>query len=265
LHWWVICRPMRAVCFILLCFTTLSQPVKGQDSTQLFFSAYAEVYYSYDFSRPATHSRPSFIYNHHRSGEVTVNLALMRTAYSSSKVRANLGLMAGTYANANLAAEPGVLKNLYEANAGVRLSKRYQLWLDAGILPSHIGFESAIGKDCWTLTRSLGAENSPYYEAGVRFSYHSPNEKWQTALLLLNGWQRIQRVTGNHTPSLGTQVTFKPSEKALFNASTFVRSDQPDTARRMRYFLDLYSLLHFSDRIGVTVGLDMGYGTKTKG
>jgi hypothetical protein len=195
---------MRTVCFILLCFTALSQLVKGQDSTQLSFSAYAEVYYSYDFSKPTTNSRPSFIYNHHRSEEVTVNLGMMRTAYSNPKIRANLGLMACTYANANLAAETGVLKNIFEANAGVRISKRNQLWVDAGILPSHIGFESAIGKDCWTLTRSLAAENSPYYEAGVRLSYHTLNQKWYAAFLLLNGWQRIQRVAGNHTPSLAT-------------------------------------------------------------
>jgi hypothetical protein len=149
---------MRTICSILLCFFALGQPMYGQDSTQLSFSAYAEVYYNYDFAKPPNHTRPSFIYNHHRSEEVTVNLAMVRSAYSSSKVRFNVGLMAGTYANANLAAEPGVLKNLYEANAGVRLSKRYQLWLDAGILPSHIGFESAIGKDNWTLTRSLAAK-----------------------------------------------------------------------------------------------------------
>jgi hypothetical protein len=51
----------------------------------------------------------------------------------------------------------------------------------------------------------------------------------------------------------------------LFNASTFMGSDLPDTARRMRYFLNLYSLLHFGDRIGVTVGLDVGMEQKQKG
>jgi hypothetical protein len=35
-------------------------------------------------------------------------------------------------------------------------------------MPSHIGFESVISADCWTLTRSLLAENSPYYETGMR-------------------------------------------------------------------------------------------------
>jgi hypothetical protein len=40
-------------------------------------------------------------------------------------------------------------------------------------MPSHIGFESAIGKDCATLTRSILADNSPYYEAGVKIDITS--------------------------------------------------------------------------------------------
>jgi hypothetical protein len=75
---------------------------------------------------------------------------------------------------------------------------------------SHIGFESAIGKDCWNLTRSILADNSPYYESGAKLSYTSKNEKWFISGLILNGWQRIQRVEGNNLPAFGHQLTFKP-------------------------------------------------------
>ena len=51
--------------------------------------------------------------------------------------RANIALAVGTYMNANYAAEPGVLKNIYEANAGVKISNNKNIWVDAGILPSH--------------------------------------------------------------------------------------------------------------------------------
>jgi hypothetical protein len=173
--------------------------------------------------------------------------------------------MAGTYSNANLANEPGVLRNVLEATVGVKVSRQQQIWVDAGIMPSHIGFESAVGKDNWTLTRSLAADNSPYFEAGLRVSYTSRNEKWFTAFLLLNGWQRIQRVDGNYTPSVGTQVTFKPDDKVTLNWSTFVGSDQPDSLRRMRYFHNLYGVLQLSKIIGLTVGLDLGLEQKQKG
>lgn len=60
---------------------------------------------------------------------------------------------------------------MFEANAGVKLSKKKELWLMQGSCPANIGFESAIGKDCWNLTRSMLADNTPYYEAGARVSY----------------------------------------------------------------------------------------------
>jgi hypothetical protein len=66
----------------------------------------------------------------------------------------------------------------------MKLSKKQNLWLDAGIMPSHIGFESAVSADCWTLTRSLLAENSPYYETGIKLGYVSKDEKLYISALL---------------------------------------------------------------------------------
>lgn len=182
-------------------------------------SGYLETYYSYDFANPYDHNRPEFVYSHNRHNEVNINLGFIKAAYSTNKVRANLALMAGTYANANLSEEPGVLKNIFEANAGVQISKKKNLWVDAGIFSSHIGFESAIGKDCWNVTRSILADNSPYYESGVKLSYTSDNEKYFISGLILNGWQRIQRVNGNNTPAFGHQITFKPNSKVTLNVS----------------------------------------------
>jgi hypothetical protein len=42
----------------------------------------------------------------------------------------------------------GFTENVYEAN-GVKISSKHNLWIDVN-MPSHIGFESAIGKDCAT-------------------------------------------------------------------------------------------------------------------
>ncbi len=236
----------------------------AQESNPLAFSGYVETYYCYDFGNPADHNRPGFVYSHNRHNEVNLNLGFVKAAYSTDRVRGNLALMAGTYANANLANEPGVLQNVFEANAGVRLSKTKNLWIDAGILPSHIGFESAVGKDCWNLTRSLLADNSPYFESGARISYTSSNEKWYLSALLLNGWQRIQRVEENQTPSFGHQLTWKPNTKLLVNSSSFIGNDKPDSVRQMRYFHNLYAVYQPTDAIGVTFGFDIGAEQKSK-
>ena len=166
--------------------------------------------------------------------------------------------MAGTYPEYNLAAEQDLLKNVFEANVGVKISKSSNLWVDAGIMPSHIGFESAIGKDCANLTRSILADNSPYYETGAKIGYTSKSEKWYLAAMYLNGWQRIRKINGNQTPAFGTQVTFKPSSKATLNWSTYVGNEQPDIDRKWRYFNNFYGQFKVSDKTSLTAGFDIG-------
>jgi len=239
--------------------------VGSQILDNLKISGYLETYYTYDFGNPDNHTRPGFVYSHNRHNELNLNLGFLKAAYSAKNVRANLALMAGTYPNANLAAEPGVLKNIFEANAGVKISKKKNLWIDAGIFASHIGFESAIGKDCWNLTRSILADNSPYYETGAKISYTSDNEKWFISALILNGWQRIQRVDGNNMPGFGHQLTFKPSSKVTLNSSSFVGSDSPDSTRQMRYFHNFFGQFQVSEKFGLILGFDAGAQQKSKG
>jgi len=250
---------------VYLCVVLIGHAQKDSSQSALRFSGYAELYYSFDFNKPSDNNRPGFAYSYNRHNETTLNLGFIKAAYQKENIRANLALMAGTYANANLSAEPGVFKNIFEANAGVKISKKDNIWLDAGIFASHIGFESAIGKDCWNLTRSILADNSPYYESGVKASYTSNDGKWFASALLLNGWQRIQRVSGNSTPAFGYQLTYKPTDKILLNSSSFIGNDKPDTAKQMRYFHNFYGQFQLSDKWGIITGFDIGAEQKTKG
>ena len=236
------------------------------DSTisTLVFSGYVETYYSYDLGKPDNHNRPGFMYSHNRHNEFSLNLGYVKAAFQSTRTRANLAIGAGSYLNANLSAEPNVLKNIYEANGGVKISKNNEVWIDAGIMSSHIGYESAIGKDNWTLTRTISAENSPYFETGAKISFTSKNEKWFLSALVLNGWQRMQRVDGNSTLAFGHQLTYKPNAKVLLNSSSIVCNDQPDTLRKMRYFHNLYGIFELSSHISVTAGFDIGVQQKSK-
>lgn len=231
----------------------------------IVFSGYVDVYYAYDFGNPDSHERPAFLYNHNRHNEVNLNIGYVKAMYSAEKVRANLALMTGTYAQYNLTQEQGLLKNVYEANAGIKLSNKRNLWLDAGVFSSQIGFESAVSKDCWTLTRSIVAENSPYYLSGAKLTYTTNNGKWLFLASHVNGWQRIQRVTGQNTPNFSTQVQFKPSDKLTLNYSTFIGSDKPDTSKQMRYYHNVYGTWQATSKLGVIVGFDYGMEQKSKG
>jgi hypothetical protein len=238
---------------------------ESEEKSSVTFSGFLEAYYSYDFDNPGDHKRPFFLYSYNKHNEINLNLGYVKAAYSSDRVRGNLALMAGTYANANLAAESGVLKNIYEANGGIKISKDKDLWIDGGIFGSHIGFESAIGPSNWTLTRSILAENSPYYESGAKVSYTTSEGKWFISGLILNGWQHIERPQGNNTPAFGTQLTYKPSDTFLFNYSTFIGNDKPDDAKQWRYFHDFYAIAQITPKFGITAGFDIGQEEKPEG
>ncbi|GHE35649.1 porin [Sphingobacterium griseoflavum] len=258
---------MKKIAMLLAVMSGVTGSLCAQETetNPLTISGYAELYYQQDFRNPQKNTRPGFVYSHNRNNEFSVNLGLLKANFQKDNVRANLGVGVGSYMNANYAAEPGVLKNIYQANVGFKLSKNHNLWLDAGILPSHIGFESAIAADCFTLTRSMLADNSPYFETGAKLFYGSPDGKWDMALLILNGWQRIQRVDGNSTPAFGHQLTFRPSDRVTLNSSSFIGNDMPDENRLMRYFHNFYGQFTLSNQFALVAGFDIGAQQKEKG
>lgn len=233
----------------------------AQDSTaKITYGGFIDSYYAYSFNDPSNKDIP-FAYSHNRHNEINANLALITGKYSSSHVRANLGLMAGTYPIANYVAEPPMFQHIYDANVGVKLYKNW--WLDAGIFgSSHIGFESAISKDNWTLTRSLCAENTPYYATGAELNYE-PHSNFLLSFIVVNGWQNIR--DNNSYKSAGYQITYKPHKKITINASCLVGEGRnaPDSLFEMRYFHHLYATFQITKKLSLAAMFDIGAEEKT--
>ena len=210
-------------------------------------------YYGYDFTGQQA-QRPAFLYAHNRANEFTINNAVLGLRYQNERVRGAVGLHAGTYVEANYAGEPAVLRPIYEAYAGFRPWAK--AWLDLGVFTSNIGFESALSQDNWTLTRSLMAENSPYYEAGARLTYEVSGRLTLTGLVL-NGWQNIR--DNNRAKAVGTQIQWKPTNKLLVNSSTFYGNEQPQNLiSRRRYFHDFYVSYAATSRLSLALVFDVG-------
>jgi hypothetical protein len=243
----------------------LIQYASAQENNPIKISGYIETYYNYDFNQPSTNTRPNFIYSHNRSNELNVNLAFIKGMYQTDRLRANLAIALGTYMTANYAAEPDVMKNAFEANAGVKLSKSSNIWLDAGVFSSHIGFESAISKDCWVLTRNISSENTPYYEAGAKLSYTNDDQTFSATLLYLNGWQRIKRLDGNTKPAGGLQLNWKPAEKITLNYSNYLGYEGENAVRVQRFYHNFYAIAQLSSSFGLTAGFDYGTQQVAKG
>jgi len=247
------------ILFVILAFkgnNTFSQ-TPSDLSKKLTIEGYLETYFTLDLNNGASNQRPDFFYSYHRTNEFNVNLGLVNLKYEENKIRSTLGLMAGTYANANMAHELPELRFIHEASIGYQLLDNHALWVDMGVLPSHIGFESSIGMNHWNLTRSILAENTPYYSAGVQLHYTTKNEKFSFAVMALNGWQRITRIPGNKTIALGHQFQFKPNDQWTLNSSSFIGNEFPQEERRMRYVHDFF-FQYENDKFGLIGGIDVG-------
>lgn len=230
-------------------------------------SGYLETYYSYDFAKPNNHEKPDFTYHYKKHNQLNVNLVFAKANYQSKRIRANLALMAGNYVRYNLSAEPNWAKPLLEANVGFKPFLQHNFWIDAGVMPSHIGFESAIGSDCWNLTRSLLAENSPYYESGIKLNYTNKNQDLYIAFHLLNGWQKIAILKGDEKPSAGMQINYKLTNSLTLNYSNFIGKINIDSVKALRIFHNLYAIYDASSKLSLIVGFDIGtqktVGSKT--
>jgi hypothetical protein len=277
--------PLRFSCASLLLLAAASRPAQAQttpaapsataaattavaaadtakaDPKPEFFG-YVGVYYGYDFNNPAGLTRPGFIYSENLHNQIAVNIALLGARYTSDRIRGTFAIQTGTYPDANYAAEPPIFKNIYEAWGGVKITKN--LWLDAGIFLSHIGLEGPISRDDLTLTRSIMADNSPYYEAGAKLTYDA-GKKWLFSALVLNGWQVIR--DRNQNEALGTQIQFRPSSKWLLNSSTFAGEgyNQPDSVgRQLRYFHNFYVTYDPSKKWKIAAAFDAGIQSRAR-
>ena len=185
---------------ILLPFSIFSQE---KDSLKIKVSGFLETYYAYDFSSPTTDSKLPFMYNYNRHNEFNVNNGLIRAQLQYGNTYASIAVHAGTYVDDNYASED--IKLVSEAYVGMYLNDNKKSSIEVGIMPSYIGFESATTATNLTLTRSILAENSPYFMTGIKYNY-KPSDKWSFSGLVTNGWQRINRPDKTVTPTKIPQI-----------------------------------------------------------
>ena len=238
---------------VLVSSITLSQENKA---LTISFSGFAETYYSYDFNNPNTDAKLPFMYNYNRHNEFNINIGLLRTKVEYENAYASLTFHAGTYVEDNYANESTKIIN--EAFVGLYLDTDRKHTLEVGILPSYIGFETAVSHNNLTLTRSILAENSPYFMTGVKYNYKS-SEKWNYTFFITNGWQRISKPQQDVVPAIGTQVVFKSDENTTLNWSTFIGKEFNGTDYSMRYFSNIYYDKKWNDKWRTIAGFDYGW------
>ncbi len=247
---------------VLLLATPAWTPLIAQGLPEgVHVAAFVDTYYAWDFSRPPSLDRV-YTTQPARHSEFNVNLAFVEARLERTSVRGRLALQAGTSVQSNYAAEPRIgsvsgpdlSRLLQEAYVGLRVAT--PLWVDAGIFFSHIGQESWISRDNPTYTRSLIADYTPYYSAGVR-------AVWQVSaavtlhLHFVNGWQNISET--NEGKAAGLRVEYAPSGRVLLGYSNFIGDEQPDSLpNRLRVFNQVFARLGRTDGAAVWLTFDLG-------
>lgn len=211
----------RGVLFslIIACGVVTSARADDHDQTTppaLSYSAFIDGTLGYDGNDLPTRKRP-YTTQPYYADEATLNLGYVDATLKTDEYHGRLALQYGSSVVANYTAEPHIFfRYIQEGYIGADLAEG--LTLDVGIFFSHIGMESWISRDNINLSRSLIAENSPYYQSGARLLY-SLSSAIKSELYLVRGWQNISDTA---QPAVGTRVVYTASPSLSLQHSTFV-------------------------------------------
>ncbi len=241
---------------------SLTKVGAAKDTTaRLTYGGFVDTYFAWDVRQPANFDR-SYTTQPARHAEFNVNLAFVEAKLAAKRYRGRLALQWGTSVQANYAAEPrvgsvsgaSVSQFLQEATIGYQLNK--SLWLDGGILFSHIGYEGWISRDNITYTRSLIADYSPYYEAGAKLTW-TPAPALTATIVAVNGWQVISKY---NTPlAVGVRLDYVASPGLTLTYANFVGDVAPDSSvRELRVFNEVIAEYKLGPAFVMAGAVDVG-------
>lgn len=194
----------------------------------------------------------------HRADRTAFNVGALDIARHAKPVGFHVTLVAGDSADVVHAGEPHSrrypVRFVYQASASYNAPVGRGLLLEAGLYPSHIGFEGFFTKDNWNYTRSWLGELSPYYQTGIKASY-AWSDRWSGQVHVLRGWQLIS--DNNSAPAFGTQVAYTgPRLSASLN--TFIGPELPRHDTHLRRFVDVVATWKATPRITLGTSIDHG-------
>ncbi|WP_147313935.1 porin [Deminuibacter soli] len=233
--------------------TVLYNGLLNGDTSQparLTLEGYVDAYFAFDGNQPKTSDR-LYVVSNSRHNEININLAYISLKYTAARFRATLTPGFGTYMNANYAAEKVTLRNLVEANIGFKPFAGKNIWVDVGVLPSPYTYESAISFDQLLYSRSMAAENVPYYLTGARVSVPL-TAKLTANLYLLNGWQVINDI--NNPLGFGSNLEYKPTGNLALDWNVYAGNEGSETHPdfKNRYFTDIYANWQPGEKISLS-------------
>jgi hypothetical protein len=240
------------------------------DPPALKLQGSVDVFYALNTNRPSDGASflPGTGTTARRANELSVNAAALDVALDPRPIGFHLTLAFGGGPDVVHLAEPAgpstgsaIWRSVYQASVSWTAPVGSGLLLEAGIYPSHIGFESFFSKDNWNYTRGWMGEFSPYYQAGVKASY-AFDAHWSAQVHFLNGWQTIG--DNNRAKAAGTQIAWT-SDRVSLAFNTFAGPELPGDDSHWRLFGDLTAQLKATHWLAVGATADLGWQDRAQG
>lgn len=238
---------------------------------------FVDVYYAYNFNRPADGSNFTNVVSKDAAGadvvtpltgtsgkranELGLNLAVLELNLDPEPFGIRLVLNYGhgtevlhAFESRGVAADPGLWRFVQEASVTYKIPLGTGLLVTGGIFPSHIGFEVLASKDNWNYTRSWVSDLAPFYQAGLRLSY-AFTKNLSAQVHVLNGWQVIS--DNNEAKTLGAQLLYT-SERLTVSYNLLAGPESPGDNRSFRVLNDLYAYGKPLSSVSIGAVADLG-------
>lgn len=253
---------VRNVCAVTIALITPA--ARGDESPKAATTVhgFVDTYYAWNDNEPSSHENfvPGTGTTAKRANEFNLNLAAVEIVREAKPVGFHFSFVAGNGSEIVHAGEPqgtaigrDVYRRIYQASIVYKASPG--LTFEAGIFPSHIGFESFYSKDNWNYTRGWLGEFSPYYQAGVHASYRF-NDQWSGEVHVLNGWQIIGE--NNDAKAIGGRIAYA-GDRLTTSFNTFDGPELPNDNTHWRHFGDLIAQYKFTPAFTVGGSIDRGH------
>lgn len=239
----------------------ISAPAKSSDDggkDTLSFTGGIDGYYALDCINFKSTTRP-YATASSRLNQIALNLAWFGVGYTNERVRLQLTTGFGTFMRDNYANENVLNRFLLESYGGFKLSKKKGIWLDVGIFTSPYTYETPISKDQLLYSRSLAAENAPYYISGLRLTLPL-SKKFTLTLYGINGWQTINFNNASaRSIAFASQLQYKVKPNLSLYWNTFAGDAGSPNQQWLsaRYFND-FSLVYTSKKWDVSATAYLG-------
>jgi hypothetical protein len=242
--------------------TPAPSPTPAPTPPPVQFHGLVDFYAAWNPNRPFDHNsfEPGTGTTAQKANELGINLAALDVSLDANPVGFHVIAVAGTGTDVVHANElhPNSVRYIYQASLSYKLNVGRGVLLEAGIQPSHIGFEGFFSKDNWNYTRGYMGEFSPYYQTGIK-GQTSFDDHWSGQIWFLNGWQSVE--DNNTGKAFGTQVAWAGGPLTI-TVNTFFGPELPDDNSHWRSFGDIVVVYKATDRLQLAASFDAGRQTR---